>query len=242
MIRSPDTNVMIIEKKDTEKGDVVYEKKAKRFHNGWTHQFELIAAEWADKAACYRWLHEKTELRYVNYNLYLTIPVIVLSTLTGTASFGIDAFLVDSCKPYYSGAIIGSVSLITGMISTIGNFLRYAQSSEAHRVSAISWGKFHRFVSTELSLHPDDRMDAMSFLKMARVEIDRLIEQAPTIPTSTIEEFKKEFKKTPDLIIPEIAGGLHHTRIFYEVGEGVMDIPKTVQGKTSPSEVVLEIK
>ena len=32
----------------------------KRFLNGWTKELENLFAEWADKAACYRWMHEKT--------------------------------------------------------------------------------------------------------------------------------------------------------------------------------------
>lgn len=220
MLRSPDANVMIIERSasETDKGNVVYEKKAKRLNNGWALQLEVLAAEWADKAACYRWMHEKTETRYVSYNMYLTIPVIVLSTLTGTASFAVESLLNESCSTQHgASAIIGTVSLLTGMISTMANFLRYAQSSEAHRVSAISWGKFQRFVSTELALNPNERMDAMSFLKMARVEIDRLIEQSPMIPNSTIVAFKKEFKEHANLVVPEIAGGLYHTKIYADI-------------------------
>jgi len=216
MQRSPaEGNVIIIEKKEDGQ-NVLFEKKAKRLNNGWDTHLETLAAEWADKAGCYRWMHEKTETRYVRYNMYLTIPVIVLSTLTGTASFGFESLLSDPCKPQYTAAVIGGVSLITGMISAMGNFLRYAQSSEAHRIAAISWGKFNRFVTTEMALHPNERMDSMSFVKSARLEIDRLIEQSPLIPDSTIKEFKKEFKTNPNLVFPEIAGGLQHTKVFVD--------------------------
>jgi hypothetical protein len=216
MQRSPaEGNIIIIEKKEDGQ-NVLFEKKTKRFNNGWDTHLETLAAEWADKAGCYRWMHEKTETRYVNYNMYLTIPVIVLSTLTGTASFGFESLLSDPCKPQYTAAVIGGVSLITGMISAMGNFLRYAQSSEAHRIAAISWGKFNRFITTEMALHPKERMDSMSFVKSARLELDRLIEQSPLIPDRTIKEFKKEFKTNPHLVFPEIAGGLQHTKVFVE--------------------------
>lgn len=201
MQRSPDTNI---------------EKPIlpKRFHNGWTNPLEVLAAEWADKAACYQWMHEKTETICTMYNLHFSIPVIVLSTLTGTANFGLSSLIDNNASQKYVSAAIGVISIITGIISTLANFLRYAQASEAHRVAAISWGKFQRFTSTELSLHPNERMDAMSYLKMARMELDRLIEQSPVIPDNIIQEFLKEFKSKPDLIKPEIAGGVDHTRIF----------------------------
>ena len=218
MQRSPDDKkeeeTKLLEKPNEE--ITALEKRPKKFHNGWGTQLENLAAEWADKAACYQWMHEKTEGRFVIYNMYLTIPVIILSTLTGTANFGVQSLLPDPSYGKYASAIIGGVSLISGMISTLANFLRYAQASESHRVAAISWGKVQRFVSTELALHPNERMDAMSFLKMARIELDRLIEQAPIIPPNIIRLFKKEFNKKADLVVPEIAGGLGHTKVYVD--------------------------
>ena len=188
--------------------------KTKKFLNGWTRQLETLSAEWADKAACYKWMHEKSDLLLNSWNLVFTIPVILLSTLTGTANFGVTSLIPNEAYIKYANAVIGGISLLAGLISTVANFLRYAQASEAHRVAAISWGKFQRFISTELALHPNERMDAMSFLKMGRVELDRLIEQSPIIPQSIISAFEKEFGKKTDLKRPEIVGGLEHTKFF----------------------------
>jgi hypothetical protein len=190
------------------------EKALKKFHNGWTKQLENLVAEWADKASCYQWMHQKTEVRFQNYNYYFTIPVIIMSTLTGTANFATNSVVETEEQQKFVTFGIGAISLIAGIISTVANFLRYAQSSEAHRVAAVSWGKFQRFISIELSLHPNERMDAMSFLKMGRVELDRLIEQSPPIPPKTIQQFMSVFKDKKDVIRPEIAGGVEHTRIF----------------------------
>ncbi len=189
-------------------------EKEKRFHNGWNKSLEVLVAEWADKANCYRWMHDKAGLMFSSHNFYLTLPVIVLSTVTGTASFGISGLLPNESDGKYAGAVIGVVSLITALIQTIANTLRYAQQSEAHRVAGVSWGKFQRFVSIELSLHPNERMDAMNFLKMARVELDRLIEQSPLIPPNIVKQFEFEFRKKSEIKRPEIAGGIEHTRIF----------------------------
>jgi hypothetical protein len=197
-----------------EQPKVVIEQPKRKFHNGWTRQLEILVSEWADKAACYRWMHEKTEARYNGYNMWFTIPVIILSTLTGTANFGVNDLLPDPSMRKFSSAAIGGVSIFAGIITTIANFLRYAQGSEAHKVAGVSWGKFQRFISTELALHPNERMDAMSFLKMGRVELDRLIEQSPTIPPAVIKMFEHEFKNKTDIKRPEIAGGIEHTKFF----------------------------
>lgn len=186
----------------------------RKYHNGWTRQLENVVAEWADKASCYQWMHQKTEEKFSLRNMYFTIPVIVMSTLTGTANFATESIVGGTEYQKFVTFGIGAISLVAGIISTVANFLRYAQGSEAHRVAAISWGKFQRFISIELALHPNERMDAMSFLKMGRIELDRLIEQSPPIPPQTVAAFTEEFKAKTDIIKPEIAGGIEHTRVF----------------------------
>ena len=53
----------------------------------WTQQHEKILIELSDKAMCYKWLHNKSHAVFSNLNAWYTIPVIIISTLTGTANF-----------------------------------------------------------------------------------------------------------------------------------------------------------
>jgi hypothetical protein len=99
-------------------------------------------------------------------------------------------------------------------LTTLGNFLRFAQGSEAHRVAGIAWGKFQRQIAVELAIAPNDRLDCMDFLKICRAELDRLIEQSPPIPDDVIAEFKKEFEDKKDVKKPEICDGMEHTNVF----------------------------
>jgi hypothetical protein len=192
----------------------------KKFLNGWAKEQENLMAEWADKAGCYRWLHDRCEKKFSSLNMSITIPVIILSTLTGTANFALGSFIPpdNPTLKNYVGAGIGVVSIFAGILTTLGNFLRYAQGSEAHRVAGISWGKFQRQIAVELAINPIERIDAMDFLKICRAELDRLIEQSPPIPDAIIAEFEKEFKNQPDIKKPEICHGLEHTRVFEDRG------------------------
>ena len=188
----------------------------RKFLNGWTKQQEQLMAEWADKAGCYRWLHDRCEKKYSLMNMWITIPVIILSTLTGTANFAIDGFVPDGDEELkkYIQAGIGGVSIFAGILTTLGNFLRFAQGSESHRVAGIAWGKFQRQIAVELAINPNDRLDCMDFLKICRAELDRLIEQSPPIPDDVINEFKKEFEDKKDVKKPEICDGMEHTNVF----------------------------
>lgn len=176
-------------------------------------------AEWADKAVCYRWMHEKTERIFYRADMSFMFPVIILSTITGAGNFALDSVLSDPEHKKYAQLGLGGLSILTGIISTIGNRLGYGGRSEAHKGAAIQWGKFQRLIAIELAMHPNERIDCMGFLKMCRAELDRLIEQSPTIPESVIQACKVEFAKYPKVRKPEIIGDIEKTNVFVNTEE-----------------------
>jgi len=184
-------------------------------NNGWTKEQEELMAGWADIAASYRWMHDKGEKKMALSNMWITVPVIILSTLTGSANFMLQGVVGDNPSAQkYAQIGIGSVSIFTGILTTLGNFFRYAQNSESNRVASIAWGKFQRQIAVELALHPKERIDSMDFLKICRSDLDRLIEQSPPIPDDIILEFEKEFETITDFKRPDIAHGVDHTKVF----------------------------
>ena len=173
-------------------------------------------AKWADVASCYRWLHDRAEKKYSRLSMCINIPVIILSTITGAANFAVGSFIPPdniTLKNYVSAGL-GALSIGAGIVTTLGNFFQYAQKSEANRVAGIAWGKFQRLVSVELDINPDDRIDAMDFLKICRQDLDRIIEQSPPISDDVIKMFEKEFHSIPNLKVPDICHGIEHTQVF----------------------------
>lgn len=212
-----DSSQTLIADQNTGTGGAIIPKeiKKKKFMNGWTKPQEELMATWGDIAACYRWMHDKSDKKFTHLNMSMSIPIIILSTLTGTANFGIDSIVGDNpLNKKYASFVIGSVSLIAGILGTLSNFLRYAQLQESHRVAGVSWGKFQRLIAVELALHPNDRADCMDFLKLCRAELDRLIEQSPPIPTTIVSSFEKKFGKMESIQKPEICGDIDHTQVY----------------------------
>ena len=205
-------------------GDKTPEPQVKRFNNGWTKELESLFAECADKAACYRWMHERTGRIFYQSDQSLMFPIIILSTVTGAANFALGSVVNDPTIKNYAQLGLGGLSIISGILTTIANRLGYASGSEAHRTAAISWGKFNRLIGIELSLHPKERMDAFAFMKMFRVELDRLIEQSPSIPENVITAFVLEFKTATDVKKPDIAGELEHTKVFIDTSSRLQKI------------------
>lgn len=158
----------------------------------WSPTNEKIAVEWCDIAQCYKWLHYRSHQKYATHQMWFTIPAIILSTISGTASFA-QASLPVSMQAY-APMVIGSVNIFIGILTTIQQYLKISEYNESHRISAISWDKFARNIKIELAKHPDDRSeDAGHFLKSNREEFDRLMETSPSIPPKIIEEFIATF-------------------------------------------------
>jgi hypothetical protein len=159
----------------------------------WTPEHEGILIEWADKAMCYRWLHSKSNNLYARLNAWYTIPVIIISTITGTANFAQER--VPIAYQNYFAMVVGTFSIAAGIITTIQQFLKITQLNEAHRVSSIAWDKFYRNIKIELAKHPMERMEVRQMIKMSKEEYDRLMETSPNIPEKIVGEFKVNFNK-----------------------------------------------
>ena len=69
---------------------------------------------------------------------WFTIPVIIMSTFTGTANFAQERIPPEYVNVFTMG--IGSISLVAGIITTIQQFLKISEMCESHRVSSICVG------------------------------------------------------------------------------------------------------
>lgn len=206
--------------------------KKKEYEDVWTDECEELLAEWSEKASCYRWLHGRCEKNYQKWYYCFSIPVIVLSTLTGAANVGMDSFVPSESKSIAS-AIVGSVNIFAGIISTLQNFLKVAELMEGHRIAGVSWGKLQRNIAIELALDPNRRVLQGDFLKLCRAEYDRLIEAGPLIDDNVIHQFNKKFDNY-EVSKPSICNGLDKCNIYKidktkkmnpdEFREGIEDI------------------
>lgn len=157
----------------------------------WSPENEKILVEWCDIAQCYKWLNNRAHHKFSKMHAYFTIPAIVLSTITGTASFA-QANLPENYRAF-APMIIGTINIAVGILTTIQQYLKISELNEAHRVATIAWDKFARNIRIELAKAPDERPDAGIFLKYNRDEYDRLMETSPSIPENIINIFTKTF-------------------------------------------------
>jgi len=171
----------------------------------WKKSDEHLLEEWSDHGKTYRWMHEQGRLKYARRNATFQIPVIILSTITGAANFAQDRVPIDF-QGHYS-LIVGFLNIIAGVIATIQTFLKVSELLEGHRVASMSWGKYYHNVKTELQKDPEDRDNVIDFMKYAKIEYEKLVEQSPPIPPEIIGVLKEQVQRSGVQInLPPIVG------------------------------------
>ena len=160
--------------------------------NTWHPQQETLLRDWAEMSSGYRWLHDTAYRKFKRLSLKYTIPVIVMSTVTGTANFAQESFPLS--WQTYVPMVIGLVNLIAAIMTTVSQFLKVNELMEGSRVAGVSFGKLTRNITVELNLpHEERTSDGPDFLRLCQGEYDRLIEQSPPIPKDVISMYKETF-------------------------------------------------
>tara|TARA_S200002703_G_scaffold51563_1_gene44781 strand:- start:9310 stop:10044 length:735 start_codon:yes stop_codon:yes gene_type:complete len=174
----------------------------------WSEEIEDLLSEWGEIAMCYAYLHNFSHRKYRKKHHHLQIPIIILSTLTGTANFATESYIPEDFQKGFSAGV-GTLNIVCGILGTLASFLKYAETMEASRISALSWSKLGRAIEIELSIHDKKRKPCRDFLKVCRAEYDNLLESSPNIDLDIITMFNKKFNhKYPNVRKPIICNGL----------------------------------
>ena len=201
----------------------------------WSDEIEDLLSEWAEVSMCFSYLHNYSTRKYKHKYHHLQIPIIVLSTLTGTANFATDSYVpVDYQHGFSAG--VGTLNIACGILGTLLAFLKYAEIYEGHRISALAWSKLSRTIEIELSLQDSKRKPCREFLKVCRSEYDNLLESSPNIDLDIISMFNKKFDgKYTQVRRPIICNGLKEIKAYrIEKDEEQPDRPKKSQPQEEP--------
>lgn len=171
-------------------------------YNSWSEDHELILKQIAEKAACYRYINFESYNHYKKVDQRFALPVIVLSTLAGSASLG------SGNVPTYAAYItIGSalINIITGILGTLQKFLNTADLTTHHFTASVEYGRLSREIGIMLNLPKQERtQEGPKFLEYAKGDYNRLVDSTPAPPGFILRDFEKKFSTNelakPDLI------------------------------------------
>lgn len=179
----------------------------------WTTPLEELVASEGEKCRGLAWINQKAETYYSYRANAIAIPVIVLSTLAGTASVGSSSLFGGETQ--ISSVVIGLVSIGVGVLNTISSYFSWARKAEAHRIAYLQYSKLFSIIRVEMSLPRSERKEAEQLLAQIRDGMERLAETTPSPPPSILEEFNKHFKDEDKSISrPVETNGLQKITIF----------------------------
>jgi hypothetical protein len=148
-----------------------------------TIENENIIKMFADVAQCYTRLCYKSHKKYYKIQAGLTIPVIFLSTIIGTASFT----NLSTQYYFYVSMIIGTINILIGICTTILRYFEISEYTEMYKMSYIGWEIFSRNILIEYS-NITNNEDFNNFFNKKKNEYEILIKNTPILPKSIINK------------------------------------------------------
>ena len=158
----------------------------------WSSALELLVAQEGERCRGYAYINQKAESYYALRANWMAIPVIILSTLAGTASVGSSSLFDGETK--IASVAIGLVNILCGILQTISSYYSFARKSESHRIAYLQYSKLFSIVRVEMSLPRNERQEAEVLLKQIRDGMERLAETTPSPPQIILDEFNQHFK------------------------------------------------
>jgi hypothetical protein len=178
--------------------------------DSWDMSTEYLMKSWGEKAGGLRWLHFQAAKKWKQISDRLTLPVILLSTITGVANFG----ATNTSNPEIWMYTLGSLNILTALFASVKQFYNPDMKCQLHRDVGKQFGSFFRQMSLELGVSRAERRPCPEILSWARLEFDRLQLDAPPINGEIISQFNKIFSQIPNK--PDIVSDNFHVEIYSE--------------------------
>ena len=142
----------------------------------WTPEADKLLEEWRNRAYAAQSAHYLMAERFTRWNYLLGIPVVILSSVVGTAIFSnLDG------RIKFGNWIIGSVSILAAILSSLQTFLRLSETATHFGVAADWYSAIRRDAEELMALPRDFRGDAKSCFDSIRQEMNKVGQKAPPL-------------------------------------------------------------
>lgn len=154
--------------------------------NGTGNGAEMYLKKIEDKSNMYYRLY-KADYNY-NNNLvtYSIIPIIIISTFTGTATIFQPYVNSDNQSIYL--IIIGCCNIIAGLLTLLKEYFRLVNMEQTISHVAISFKQLSDEIQFHLALNENDREDNIEFINNCDKRLCRMLETSPVISKYTMNK------------------------------------------------------
>jgi len=172
----------------------------------WGPATAVLLEDWHFRVTRAQFGHQLSADKTHIWHLLLGVPVVIFTTVVGTAAFA----AINQDTDNFWKVAAGTVSIIAAVLASMQTFFGFGERSDRHRIAATRYASTRR--SIELSLTSHDAA-AVPFIK---AEMDRTGAASPQIDKRKWEEARSLAKEALDAwhreekrIAREEAGGKH---------------------------------
>jgi len=150
--------------------------------------------DYIDRLEELKWVHSSASEYYERNNLYLTLPSIILTSISGIISL-ISSTDQSSPEFKYTAAIcVGISSSTSSLFQAVSSTLQFNTKSDLHRDVADRYGKIITKIKFEFIDHSND--DFMLELENQILEVQNMCKYAPPIFLyDAYKEYKEKCKE-----------------------------------------------
>lgn len=159
--------------------------------NDYTEAIEDVIKLYALEAETLYVIHNNNFLLYRRRGYHFTIPVIIMSTISGVMAF--NQSISDSTIGQYS---IGGVNIFVGIITTIYKFLDYSSYEHQHKILSVEYMHLFEDLRSVLSKHPKNRPNAITYVEKIEIKRQELYDNFIIISDDVRKAFKNKYKHT----------------------------------------------
>jgi len=135
-------------------------------------------------------MHSKDRKYWRKKSNIISIASILITTLSSSLS------LSSTSSNYYESImyLVGFLGLVSSLMQSLKQFYNADEKVSEHKLSSRLYGNFYRSIKLQLALNHNDRIPVSEFVNTSFKEYEKLLQDAPIINTTTIENFKHQFK------------------------------------------------
>jgi hypothetical protein len=157
---------------------------------GWDPRLERVLEEWRLRAWAGQIAHYRVASHLRRYNVWLGLPVVILTTAVGTSLF---ATLNQEDLSLGLRIFVGGISLAAAVLAGAQTFFSFAQRADQHVIAADWYASIRRKIEQLQATPRKWRESPKESLDVIRKEMNNVGSQSPEIGERTWEEVSSSF-------------------------------------------------
>ena len=157
--------------------------------SAWTEEIELLLRDWRNRAYASQTGYYIMADRFGRRNYLLGIPVVVVSSIVGTAIF---ATLKDDVG-VFERVTVGTISISTAVLASLQTFLRFAERASVHAAGGAWYSAIRRDIESTLALPRELRGDPKAYVDSIRKEMNKVAQKSPELNEQLWASLAKRF-------------------------------------------------